>query len=273
MKFKDKILTIYHNSNDLSKSLYRVEGKESVTILDSDYIYIGYKKPLRQLYFELDTANTNTSIFTIEKYNGSSWEEVDGWDETSGLSESGFMFLDEYSSEAVTTIESIEQYWIRLSLDVSSSAMELRFLNLIFSNEDDLLNDEPDIKKYYPADLDSHVFSMVASREYILRKINNSGKFKYKESTEEISQINQFDIFDINELREASNYYTLYKIFSNLNDSNDDNYKGKAEGYFEKFKASYKVFQGSMLSLDTDDSGTESDAEKTVSIRTTKLRR
>lgn len=272
MKFKDKILDINLNAQDLTKSLYRAEGTEVVTITDSDFLYIGYKKPIKQLYFELDVVNTNTSVLTIEKYNGA-WTEVDGWDETSGFSDSGFIFLDDFENEAVTTINSQEKYWIRISLDVTSSQLTFRLINLVFCNEEDLLNDEPDIKKYYPADLDSHIFSILASREFIMRKINNSGKYKYKESTEEISQMNQFDLFDINELREASAYYTLYKIFMNLSDSNDDNYLSKAESYLEKFQASFKVFKGSMLTLDTDDSGTLSEAEKSASIQTSKLRR
>jgi hypothetical protein len=208
---------------------------------------------------------------TVEKYNGTSWEEVDSFDETEGLSESGFIFLDEYDDEAVQTFESKEQYWMRLSLDVSSSVMSIRLLNLLFNNLEDLINEEPDIEEFYPASVDSHVLSMVASREYILRKINNSGQYKYKESTKEISQINQFDLFDINEVREASTYYSLYKIFSNVVNDPDDKWKDKSQAYFKKFTASWKVFEGAMLSLDSDDSGEESDAEKAKSVQTTKL--
>lgn len=273
MQIKDKILTIYKNESDnLTKGLYKVDGLETLLLTTNDFLYIGYKKPISQLFIELETANTNNSILTIEKYNGA-WTEVDGWDETEGFKQSGFILLDSFDNETKTTIASEEMYWIRISLDVNSSSMSVRLINLIFSNLEDLLNDEPDIKKYYPADLDSHIFSFVAAREYILRKINNAGKYKYKESTKEISQINQFDLFDINELREASNYYSLYKIFMNISDASDDIYSTKAQAYFNKFKASYKVFEGSMLSIDLDDSGSESEAEKSASIQTTKLRR
>lgn len=272
MKIKQKILSILHNTTDLSKNLYKVDSTQTLTMLDSDYLYIGYRKELNQLYIELDQLNTNTSELTIEKWNGA-WTEVEAWDETDGLSQSGFLFLEDFADEVVTTYEGVEQFWIRVSLDVTSTELILRLVNLLFNNLEDLLNDEPDIKEFYPATLDSHVFSMVASREYILRKINNSGQYKYKESTKEISQINQFDLFDINEVREASAYYTLHKIFSNVVNDPDDKWSDKADAYMEKFKASWKVFQGSMLSLDKDDSGEQSEAEKSASIQTTKLRR
>ena len=271
MKINQDKLTINYLTNDISNDLYKVDGSSAVILNASQYIYVGFRKQLSQLFIELEIANINDIDLVVEKYT-TAWTPVEIEDETNNLTKSGFIFISDIDGETTTTVESDELYWIRISASASTSSAVLKMINLVFSSEDDLLEDEPDVAKFYPESIDSHIYSLIASRKYIVRKINNGGQHKYNATDLRYSQLNQFDIFDIHELREASNYYALYKIYHNISEA-DDSYRAKAEDYLEKFNASFSIFSNSKLSLDLEDDGEESQQDNANSIQTVKLTR
>jgi hypothetical protein len=269
MKINQDKLTIIYETENISENLYKVKGEESITLDASTYLYIGFRKPLTQLFFEIKTANTNDVELVVEKYT-TDWTAVDHADETNGLKESDFLFLSDIDSENKTTVEGEELYWIRISADSATSATELRMINLLLNSEEDLVDEEPDIAQFYPDTIDSHVYSLVSAKKYILRKINNGGMHKYNSTDLRYYQMNVFDVFDINELREASTYYALYKIYHNISEA-DDNYKQKATDYLEKFQSSFALFSDAKLSMDKEDDGEESREDNKESVQTVKL--
>lgn len=259
----NNLLQVKFNTTDYSKKAWRWENDNiTLTFTDADYLYIGYKKQLHQYYFDIQTANTNTTVLTAEKYNGTTWETVDSFDETEGFSRSGFIYL----SQGHDTQEFESYKFIRIKTNNTTTAITFRGIGLVFCSHSDLKEQEPNIDRFYPRDFSSHVLSLEAATKHIVRKINNSGKYKYNDIV--VTAINRYDIFDINDLREACTYYALYKIMFNRADGDEtDNYRLKAEEYLDAFNNVFKVFQGSKLSLDTDDSGIESEEENENAVK------
>lgn len=281
MKIKNNHLDIFKNTTNISNEL-KVYGKElSMSLLNTDVLYVGFKKPLNQLYIELKTPNTNASTVTVQQWNGSAWENIGIVDETNGLKNSGFLFLDEDANNVnQNLVNGITQKWYKITVNVSTSAMVMNGINLVFNNLDDLRMEEPAIDRFFPREIQSHIFSMVASRDYIIRRINNSQPMNYYSapidalkgnSYIDVRLLNQFDIFDVNELRDCSTYYCLYKIFFNRQDGTDDVYKEKAQEYLDLFESTFKLFTGRKLTIDLGNDGKEDSTDKVNSIRTIKL--
>jgi len=262
-------LKIYKNST-LIKNLNKGTETVNLTLNNTDVIYIGYYKELNQLYFEIITKAVTNAGLTFSKSNGTDYTIVNSDDETDGLTKSGFVYLDQLSTSGQLTENGETLNWIKIE-NTNGAVVSLRLLDLIFNSEDDLMLDEPDIARLYPEGLDSHILSLVASRNYILRKINNSGKYKYNGI--KVFSINQYDIMNVDELREASVYYTLYKIFANIQDGENDVYRQKSQDYLDKFNASFQIFSNSILTIDLDDDGVTSDLEQEQSIKTIKFTR
>ena len=75
---------------------------ETVTLtLDTDhYLYIGYYKPIKYIYFDLPTPNENAATLTVEYYNGTDWTSIDSIvDETKGLTQNGFIQWEELEDQ------------------------------------------------------------------------------------------------------------------------------------------------------------------------------
>ena len=267
-QLEDK-LKVKFNSTEYTKQAFKWRNDNfSLTITTSDYIYLGFKKQLWQFYFDIQTANTNTSVISAEKYDGSSWVSVDLFDETEGLTKSGHIFLDkEHGGKAEGGDQNI---YIRLKVDSDTSAVTFRGIGLTFCSMDDLLNEEPNAERFYPRDFSSHIKSMEAATTWLVRKINTSGKYKYDGTT--VSQFTRYDLLNINELREPCAAYALHKIMSNRADGDEnDNYRIKAQEYLEKAREAFKGWSNAMLSLDLDDDGILDDEEVTASTATAKF--
>lgn len=270
MKINQDKLTIIYNSVNLSNELYKVDGSESIILDPTTYLYVGFRKPISQLFIELETANTNDVDLIVEKYTDS-WTEVDLNDETDNLNKSSLISMSDIEGESQVEVEGITENFIRISTSGATSAMLIRLINLMFSTADDLSEEEPYIDKFQPKTINSHIYSLISARKYILRKINNGGSHKYNSTDLRYYNINQFDIFDVNELREASNYYALYKIYHNISDGLDDQYRQKSIDYFNKYQSSFALFSDAKLSIDKNDDGEESTAENVESVQTVKI--
>jgi hypothetical protein len=131
--------------------------------------------------------------------------------------------------------------------------MILRLLDLVFSSEDDLVVVARDINRLYPSLMDSHVLALIDAKNYIVRKINNSGQYKYNGT--DVKTFNQWDFLDIADVRDASTYYALYSIYNDLQDASGDVYREKADIYLNKFNNAFQVFRETILKLDINDNG------------------
>lgn len=279
MKINKQILQFWVDGTDYTKKAYRLGVDPfTFTLAGSTHITIGYEKPLTQWYFEVKTGNTNTNEFKMQTWNGTTWVDLETWDETNGLKNSGFVFVDAHENKA-QDLHGKELYWYRFHNSGSTSAIELYGCNLIFCNLEDLRIEEPAIEEMYPKQIDSHILSMVAARDKILEIINASGRFMYRwDDTNALNatkgrgiwyaeNFTQFDFFNVTEVRKAAVLYTLHKIYFNLSDSpsTQDEYYKKSMDYLKRFEAELNAFMGRKITLDLDNNGVEDDIEKAVS--------
>jgi hypothetical protein len=268
-RLNNKNLVVYKDTTNLSNILSVFKGVVNGTLLATSHIYIGYRKPIHTLYFDLQDGNTNTSIPVIEKWNGTAWEIIDRQDDTFGLSKSGFVFTDDFATEQKTTYQSKEMYWIRYSVIGDTTAISLRYINLVFSNLEDLTATDENIELYYPVDpttnLDIKTFlnHQIGATEFILSKLNQAGKYKYNGI--DISLLTQWDLNDINELRPAHKALVLAFVYRSKIDNQDGSDKVKYDIYMAEFNSQFDIFKG-LLTIDSNDDGKIDTAEKQASI-------
>lgn len=271
MKIKNNLLTVFKNTTDISKSVSVFGQSLSLSLTTTDTLLVGFYKSISQIFIEIKTANSVSTTLVVEKWTGSAWESINILDETDGLSKSGFIFFDEATPTTESTQSNIKGFYYRIKVSANTASLVLNGINLVFCNLEDLKIQEPAIERFYPREINSHIFSMVAARDYILRRINNTQPFNYYSSDDgsqiEIRNFNAFDFFDINEIRDAAAYYTLHKIFSNRSDSTDDIYQSKSTLYLDKFEQSFKLFQGRKLTIDLINDGKESNTDKINSAK------
>lgn len=270
-RIKTTNLTLHNDSTDYTFELSNFKDTQAIALSSSNFLYIGFRKPIHTIFIDHKETTSQTGDMKLEKYISGQWTEQEFQDDTNNLNQSGFILTDESENEEKTTINSEELYWWRISFDSeTASNITLRYINLIFNDFNDLLAQEPMVEQYYPEDpendyakIKSFTLSMIAARNEILKRINQSGNKKYNGT--QVRRIDQWDIFDINELRLASAYYSLHKIFMNIVDNNNNNFKEIAESYYQKFETAFDLFSNDLLTLDRDDDGEIDTEERTLS--------
>jgi hypothetical protein len=256
------MLKIFYQTTDISnKMLNYIDQTQTITLTDAQYIYVGYKKPINALYVAMSTVNTSTSVVDLEFYNGSTWATVVGLnDKTQGLVRSNWLIWDRNQiDEAETTINSIELYWYRISVDVTTSAVVYLGINLLLSDDLMIKEVEPHLLDvdFYPNGYTSFIPFHQSARSEIIQRLRNEGKGVYDGT--EFNDLTVFDLLDFTQLSEASKYYALSQIYFNLSDSVDDKYWQKFENYLGRYNNAFKTF---FLSIDENDDGKQSEVEK-----------
>lgn len=271
-KINDKRLTVFFNSSDLTESCSKM-GDEEVSLTISAYatdaLYIGYKKPVRNIFFEVSQALSSGIAKNCSIWNGTAWTSISSVDDTKNFNKSSHLYLDgdQVTASVSKTINGLDLHWIKISFSGNGS-VKFKGINCLFCNEYDLKQEEPAIAKFYPREIQSHIFSLLAATNFILRKINNSdGWYKCTDGLISNNDFTQFDVFFIDELRDAAVFYTLYKIFLNRSDETDDFYYQRATEYLGRFNDQFKLWQGRMVTLDRDGDGIVSQDEKNKSIQ------
>lgn len=271
-KINDKRLTVFFNSTDLSESCVRMGEDEAVITVanfESDALFLGYKKPVKNIFFEVSQALNSGLTKTVQIWNGTDWVNISAVDDTKHFNKSNFLYIDgdQIKNSVSKEVNGQTLFWLKVIFSGNGS-VKFKGINSLFCSESDLKNEEPAIAKFYPRDLSSHIFSLVAAREFILRKINNSdGWYKYEGGLLSVNDFNQFDVFNIDELRDAAVFYTLYKIFFNRSDEADDFYYQKSQEYLNRFNECFKLWQGRKITLDRDGDGVVSESEKYQSVQ------
>lgn len=221
-----------------------------------DRLDVSYVKPFSSVYVELVTANTVSGKLSAEIYNGTTWEEVLIIDETRGLSRSGFISWD----KSLMNVES-DKFSIRFSVDVDTSAVVFRAINIVFSSDNILKREffEIDNANILPKNEASHISTHVASRDMIVQHLRNMGYIK-----DNSSKISPWDLHDISEIKQAAKFLSLSKIFFNLSDSVEDNWWKKYKEYEDKFQEAFRLAR---ISLDLNDDGIKQDEEVQRKVR------
>jgi hypothetical protein len=268
-------LKVFHNSTDYSKEAFDyTRDAFSLTLLSTDYLYVGFSKPINSIYVQINTANTNANTIQAEYYNGSTWVSVsDFFDDTKGFTRSGFMTWDRnQTNQASNAVNATAAYWIRFQPSASHSASVLAGINFIFADDNDLVLEVPEITdSNHLAGKSSHILTHVAVRNQIIQDLNNKDYKKHNISTGLPEDLTCWDILDVNQIRQAAVFLALSKIYFNFSDQADDKYEQKSKEYQARYK---DAFQLSRLYLDKDDDGLEDVEEKvTVPLTVVRIRR
>lgn len=272
MKSKE-FFTVKYEAQDIS-ILVKDYNKDSANIplQPGEYMYVGYYKPFRQFFAEFSTLNTEAASITYEYYNGSTWVEVpDIIDESLNFARSGFIYFDKPEDWKSNVVEADENFYIRISSDVSlTPATSLKGLNVLLSDDNDLIA----VRSTIVSKLNngnSWVEKHEAARKYIIQTLRNLGhrkvKNKLKDSNSGLfftdeekdnryySNLTQFDLIEPFELREAAKYKTLSMIYlEELSDEEDDKYFRMGSRHA---LASDEMLNLFMLKIDVDDDGVE----------------
>lgn len=262
---KNEILTVLHDDNssfvDLTNSMADfTRGTSTVTVVSAeDSIYVGFYKPINSFFVEFSTANTNDVAMTVSFYNGSSFTDVSGvFDDTDGFQRSGFVYWDRnQTDEAKNTINSIEQYWYKLDFSGDTSAMVIRGLNIVFSDDQDLKRECFEVAQYLPENENSFILSHVAARDEIVQRIRARREF-VKDSSNRLNDVNAFDLLELDQLKLASTYLALGRIFFAISEKDDDIYFSKSQSYYSM---GHNIIETANISIDRDDDGTKDKVE------------
>jgi len=262
-------LTVLHK-DDLTFADYTEQAADfgrdnfSTTLNASDdYLYVGFYKPINNVYCELATANTTVNTLTFEYYDGSTWVLLTtARDLTKGLTRSGYITWDKPTDWDDTVINSITKFWVRARPSVTHSATSIAGINLAFADDYDLQGEFPDVltSGFIPAGEVSHIKTHGAVRNDIIQSLRNSGYLKTTATG--YATITPWDLLDIYELKQAAINLALSKIFFNYSDEDKDIWAVKSRVYDLRYKELMKLVTPS---LDTDDDGTADASERRVS--------
>ena len=141
------------------------DGTASLTILSTDYLYIGQRHPFNSLFFKPSTVNAEASLVTLKVYDGRNFVSVAELnDETllsgASLGQSGFMtfvpdkdesnwsYDDTEDMTELSTIKIYDHYWIQLSFSASLTApIVLKYIGNLFNTDNDLYAEYPIFSK------------------------------------------------------------------------------------------------------------------------------
>jgi len=244
----------------------------NITLSDTDEILIGYHKPIKYLYFDLTTPNTNSSSISVEYYNGSTWVELDIIDDTNDLERSGFIQWEELdgSLQKESTINLVTNYWIKIKTDTTHTASVWNFIGLIFCTNQDLLLENPYIldTNLLMGEID-HLKHIIASRNEIVQSYSNKGYEKYNASLE-AQRITLWDMLDIEEFKQGAIFLALSKIYFNLSDKDEDTWLKKSESYRQRYLDQIDLYYST---LDTNDNGITGNSERMAVANTKTISR
>lgn len=274
----DEKLTILFSDNnsfsDLSDILanFRRDNISLSIVSSEDYIYIGFEKPINTFYMELVSSSESDVGLNLEYYNETAWMPVVGLDDdTKGFSRSGFVRWDRnQENESKSTVNSVEQYFYRVSFDTDIATLDLRGLGIVFSDDEDLKERVFEIDKYLPQDETSHILSHVAAKKEIIQQLRVDGRYKQNLNDGRYKDISSFDLLDISQVNEASKLLTLAIIFFSCSDADDDIYMTKSKHFRTLYNIAMKTFY---LNLDTDDDGISDRHEEMASNNPSLFRR
>lgn len=230
----------------------------SITLDTDDFIYIGYFKPIQQVFLDIPTPNTNSSTTLLEFWNGTAWTTVDDIDGTLNLTRSGLIQWEPLTDWTANEVDGDEQFWLRISTDTLHTAATFNFIGLILADDNDLIIQVPYIlDSALLAGESSHFKSHIAAREMIMQRLLNRGYVKIDENDDRQS-INAWDLLDITEVRLGATQLALYYIYFNASDDPEDNWIAKANKFKDMYEQHINVAR---LSIDLDDDGILDDFE------------
>lgn len=274
---KFKLSVVYYDSTDYTDFSHEAfdYGRDPFTVtLETltDYLYVGYEKPVNLVYVELATPNETANTFTAEYFNGTTWVDLAGFfDETVGFTRSGFMKWDRNQvDQRLTTVNSVSKYWIRLKPSEDQDETDVQGISVVFSDDEDLKKEFFHVASFIPSGQSSHILSHVAARDEIIQKLRKDGRWKINIGSGQFKDIDLWDILEYDQIRNASALLTLSKIFFNKSDAPDDIYSNRSEKFRGRYNETIDTFY---IDLDKNDDGLKNREEQLGPQSSTMVRR
>jgi len=208
----------------------------SVELATDEYLYIGFDSRFYSFFLYGTTYNTNSSVISLEYFDGSSWQTInakDLADDTQGFSRVGFVSwkFDDSTEWEKTTHESIEQYWVRVSVDTATTSMELNAINCLFADDNDIIRMYPPLSRSdFKLGETDYINIHVVVRDEIVQEFRNKGLLKRgSESSYKYLRVVAQDLLDFQEVRMAARHLAIAKIFWGVSDNPEDSWAEKAK--------------------------------------------
>ena len=266
--------------DSLSISDYSLALKEydtapvTLELTTASYLYIGFEKLFSSVFVELSSKSLAGSTLSAEYFDGTTWQALSIFDETNGLSKSGFINFVAPEDMAANTIDAKEKIYIRLKTDIDTGAIGIKLIDIMFSSDLDLTKIRENIVSKFALN-GTWIGKHIAARDHIIQVIRNKGNVKEVKKnegliTEEIlyKDIDKFDFLDPSQLRVAASYLALYFIFwYELSDEEGDKWQLKAAEMLKLYEDAINAF---FVALDFNDDGKQDAKEeaKSDAIRT-----
>lgn len=233
----------------------------------NDFIYIGYAKPIKNVYLDLKVPNAVGGEFIFEVSTEIGWEEINVIDETNGLSQSGMIQWVELENPATIEVNDQSLHWLRISVVPAIDSydvdilpnVEFKFIGCTLSTDNDLLIENPYIlDPNLLMNQASHINFHIAARNEIVQTFRNKG-----------DGFTMWDILDIQEFRQASLFLALSKIYQNLSDNTDDTWMQKSREYRKMYLDQVNLY---WKTIDKNNNGKVDRGENAVSTTKTLFR-
>lgn len=253
-------LTVIQNSTNYTLKMDNLTNPAKTLDLTDGEILLGYEKPLSAFYVELtETSPGTVPILDLKYFNGSTYVAITKVeDKTFGLTKCGFVRWDNTDlTEELSEVSNLSLYWYKLTTSDPAS-VAVKGINLVLSDDKDLIGFIPNIMSYKPSALDTMIGFHQEARNIIVQNIRNSGmRIKGCDDLNSKS-VDQFDLLDIEEFRQAAKYLAAHLIFDNASKSDDDQYALKAANYLSRSENS---MNSRLVGVDSNNDGKKDPAE------------
>lgn len=275
MKDLASLLTVQYGPlfTDVSASVcdFAVDSA-TVTLLAGQYLWVGFEKPISSLFFYLTTPSTGTRGLSVAMFNGNTsvWDNVTSLDDTAGLTRTGFVTWTLPDNIYKATVNTVEKFWVRIGVDTSTSAMVIRALSALFS-------DDRELKKEFPSILNDMFLLGGTTDHYLIHESVRNDIVAYfrRKGLKRVGddgyrkKFSAFDIMDIDEVRSAATYLALSKIFNNVGNSasSEDNWIAKSRHYKKMYDENINL---AYLSWDARSDGAKDEMRSVPSVTFTR---
>jgi hypothetical protein len=247
----------------------------SLELTTAGLLYVGYSKPFDSFFLELENKTMVDLELTAEYYDGTNWQALPLFDETSGLTKSGFIYFEKPSDFKAVEVDGITNHFIRISVTTDTGPITAKLLDILFSSDLDLVKIRENIVSKFALS-GTWIAKHIAARDHIIQVIRNAGNVKKTTIDngvleEEIfyKDISKFDFLQPLQLRVAAKYLALYFIFwYELSDEEGDKWQLKAAEMYKLYEEAIKTY---FLALDLNDDGIQDASDTDLSDSITSI--
>lgn len=216
----------------------------------SDYIYVAQRYPFTNLFVHMDTVNTNSSVLSVDYWDGVAWRAaVDVMDGTSlagaTLGKSGsvqwstdhdytwnqvYDTSDTVSPAELQTLRIYNSYWMRFKVSASLSAScDVKELCYSFTTSQRL--------KDFDVELDGYLASFATGKTDWIDEIKTGSKLVVQDLKRLGLIMGPGQVIELDDVYVPTSLRTVALIYSNLGPS----YKDKIEALMKQYSEALNI--------------------------------